>query len=374
MKKIVENICVSSQKVMMSPAQLKSELPISDKACDNVVHWRTQLQNILSGQDHRLFIVVGPCSIHDIKNAHEYAESLLALSKQVEKNIVLVMRVYFEKPRTTIGWKGLINDPNIDDSFQIESGLRIARQLLLELNEMGLPTATEALDPIVPQYLNDLIVWSAIGARTAESQTHREMASGLSSLVGFKNATDGSFAVMINALQSVTHPHRFLGIDNQGRVSVIHTTGNPWAHAVLRGGSTGPNYDSKHIQECEMALQNIGVRQNIVVDCSHANSNKQHDLQPLVMENIAKQIVAGNRSICGLMMESNLKAGNQSIPKDLKKLRYGVSITDACVDLETTKKSILALHDMLKDVLVERHLSQSASKTDAVKKQAVPLS
>lgn len=349
----------------MPPAQLKATLPLSARAQDNVNYWRTCVQNILSSKDHRLFIVVGPCSIHDLKAAREYAERLLALSKRVEKNLVLMMRVYFEKPRTTVGWKGLINDPDMNDSFRIQAGLSSARKLLLELNEMGLPAATEALDPIVPQYINDLITWSAIGARTTESQTHREMASGLSSPVGFKNGTDGSFGVMINALQSVQHPHRFLGIDNDGRVSVINTAGNPWAHAVLRGGSNGPNYDPQHIRECEKALHAIKVPANIVVDCSHANSNKQHELQPLVARNVAKQIRDGNHSICGLMLESHLEAGNQAIPKDLSKLRYGVSVTDACMDWKTTEESIMALDHVLGDVMPERTASHKNASTPA---------
>jgi 3-deoxy-7-phosphoheptulonate synthase len=365
MKKAVENIRITSQHVMMSPETLKSELPISDKARDNVTHWRAQLQNILQKRAHRLFVVVGPCSIHDIKAAHEYAKRLAELAQKVSDSIILVMRVYFEKPRTTVGWKGLVNDPNMNDSFQVESGLRVARGLLLKINEMGMPAATEALDPIVPQYLNDLITWSAIGARTAESQTHREMASGLSSLVGFKNSTDGSFSTTINALQSAIKPHRFLGIDGKGRVTIIGTAGNPWAHVVLRGGSKGPNYDSQHIRECEMALEKIGMPKSIVIDCSHANSNKQHELQPLVMRNVSKQILAGNQSICGLMMESNLKAGNQSIPKDLNKLRYGVSVTDACVDWDTTHKSILALYNDVKDILPGRIDSASKDATTA---------
>ena len=249
------------------------------------------------------------------------------------------MRVYFEKPRTTVGWKGLINDPHLDDSFKLEEGLQLGRKLLLDILELGLPTSTEALDPISPQYLQDLISWSAIGARTTESQTHREMASGLSSAVGFKNGTDGGLTVATNALQSVASPHRFLGINRQGQVSVFTTKGNAYGHIVLRGGSAGPNYDSVHVKLCEQALEKAGVAENIMVDCSHANSSKKPELQPLVVENVANQILEGNQSIVGLMIESHLKAGNQSIPADLADLEYGVSITDGCIDWETTERA-----------------------------------
>lgn len=354
MRDTVENIRISEQEVISSPMQIKTELVLSRKARANVARWRTQVQNILSGDDRRLFIVVGPCSIHDVSEAQEYASRLKQLSDQVSDTLLLIMRVYFEKPRTTTGWKGLINDPELNDSFKIEKGLRIARKLLIDINELGLPAATEALDPIVPQYLHDLITWSAIGARTTESQTHREMASGLSSPVGFKNGTDGGLGVMINALQSAARPHRFLGIDDVGKVAIMHTTGNPWAHAVLRGGSQGPNYDSAHIADCEAALKSVGVPENIVVDCSHANSNKQYELQPLVMSHVGDQIRAGNCSICGLMLESNLASGKQKIPQDLDQLRYGVSVTDACIDWETTENSIKALREQLREVLPKR--------------------
>jgi 3-deoxy-7-phosphoheptulonate synthase len=264
------------------------------------------------------------------------------------------MRVYFEKPRTTVGWKGLVNDPHLDDSFKIEEGLHIARKLLLDILDIGLPTSTEALDPISPQYLQDLISWTAIGARTTESQTHREMASGLSSAVGFKNGTDGGLTVATNALNSVAKPHRFLGINGQGQVSVFTTRGNPYGHIVLRGGSSGPNYDSVHIKRCEDALHKAGVAQNIMVDCSHANSNKDPELQPLVVENVANQILEGNRSIIGLMVESNLHAGNQAIPENLDELKYGVSVTDGCIDWETTERCMREMRDKVKDALAGR--------------------
>lgn len=351
----VENLNVESQELLITPHQLKAEMPVSDASRETIIESRKVIQNILDHKDHRIFVVIGPCSIHDTKAAIEYAEKLKALSEKVGDTLYIVMRVYFEKPRTTVGWKGLINDPYINDSFRIQDGLHIGRKLLLDVTEMGLPTSTEALDPISPQYMQDLISWSAIGARTTESQTHREMASGLSSSVGFKNGTDGGLDVATNALKSVSNPHRFLGINNEGQVAIIRTKGNPYAHIVLRGGSKGPNYDSVHIKMCEQALEKAGLPQNIMVDCSHANSNKDHNLQPLVLENIANQIIEGNKSICGVMVESNLGPGNQKITENLDDLEYGVSITDACIDWETTEKSLLEVRDMLKDVLPTRH-------------------
>jgi 3-deoxy-7-phosphoheptulonate synthase len=280
--------------------------------------------------------------------AREYALRLRGLAEQVEPTMLLVMRVYFEKPRTTIGWKGLINDPDMDDSFHIERGIRLARELLLFLAETGLPAATEALDPIMPQYLSELISWTAIGARTTESQTHREMASGLSTPVGFKNGTDGSLAVAINALQSARHPHHFLGITQQGQSAVFRTRGNRYGHIVLRGGAGRSNYDSVNIALCERELDVAGLPPNIVVDCSHGNSSKDPAVQPLVAENLGNQIVEGNRSIVGLMLESNLHWGSQPIPADRSELKYGVSVTDACIDWETTEGLLLSLHQRLK--------------------------
>jgi 3-deoxy-7-phosphoheptulonate synthase len=264
------------------------------------------------------------------------------------------MRVYFEKPRTTVGWKGLINDPHLDDSFKIEEGLHLGRRLLLDILDLGLPTSTEALDPISPQYLHDLISWTAIGARTTESQTHREMASGLSSAVGFKNGTDGGLTVATNALNSVAKPHRFLGINGKGQVSVFTTKGNAYGHIVLRGGSSGPNYDSVHVKLCEDVLDKAGLPRNIMVDCSHANSNKAPELQPLVVENVASQILEGNSSVVGLMIESNLKAGNQGIPENPDDLEYGVSITDGCIDWETTERCLREMREKLQKILPER--------------------
>jgi len=350
----LNDLNIEANEPLITPEQLKQEIPLSDLAADTVAQGRQVIRDILDGKDHRLFVVIGPCSIHDIKAAHDYAERLKALAAQVSDSLYLVMRVYFEKPRTTVGWKGLINDPYLDDSFKIQDGLHIGRQLLLDLAEKGLPTATEALDPISPQYLQDLISWSAIGARTTESQTHREMASGLSSAVGFKNGTDGSLTVAINALQSVSSPHRFLGIDQRGQVSVVMTKGNAYGHVVLRGGNGKPNYDSVSVTLCEQALVKAKVKPNIMVDCSHANSNKDAALQPLVMDNVANQIVEGNNSIVGLMVESHLGFGSQPIPADLSQLQYGVSVTDACIDWAMTEKSILDMHRKLKDVLPRR--------------------
>ncbi|WP_282283282.1 3-deoxy-7-phosphoheptulonate synthase [Pseudomonas sp. PS02302] len=350
----LNDLNIEANEPLITPEQLKQEIPLSDLAADTVAQGRQVIRDILDGKDHRLFVVIGPCSIHDIKAAHEYAERLKVLAAQVSDSLYLVMRVYFEKPRTTVGWKGLINDPYLDDSFKIRDGLHIGRQLLLDLAEKGLPTATEALDPISPQYLQDLISWSAIGARTTESQTHREMASGLSSAVGFKNGTDGSLTVAINALQSVSSPHRFLGIDQRGQVSVVMTKGNAYGHVVLRGGNGKPNYDSVSVTLCEQALVKAKVKPNIMVDCSHANSNKDAALQPLVMDNVANQIVEGNNSIVGLMVESHLGFGSQPIPADLSQLEYGVSVTDACIDWAMTEKSILDIHRKLKDVLPRR--------------------
>jgi 3-deoxy-7-phosphoheptulonate synthase len=347
----VHNVNVASQNVLITPEQLKLALPMSESVRDTLAGSRRTIENILDRRDSRIFVVVGPCSIHDPAAAMDYARRLKALADELDDTLYIVMRVYFEKPRTTVGWKGLVNDPYLDDSFDIEQGLHIARKLLMDILELGLPTSTEALDPISPQYLQDLVTWTAIGARTTESQTHREMASGLSSAVGFKNGTDGSLTVATNALNSATNPHRFLGINGQGQVSVFTTKGNRYGHIVLRGGTTGPNYDSVHIKLAEDALEKAGVSRNIMVDCSHANSSKQPELQPLVVENVADQILEGNTSIIGLMIESNLKAGNQAIPANLRELEYGVSVTDGCIDWQTTETSLRAMRDKICNVL-----------------------
>lgn len=350
----VDNLNVESLETLITPEQLKAELPISDAAAATISESRKVIRNILDGNDHRLFVVVGPCSIHDVDAALDYADRLQALAKELEDTLYIVMRVYFEKPRTTVGWKGLINDPHLNDTFKIQEGLHIGRKLLLDIASRGLPASTEALDPISPQYMQDCIAWSAIGARTTESQTHREMASGLSSAVGFKNGTDGGLAVAMNAIQSANKPHRFLGINGEGQVAVIHTKGNAYAHVVLRGGSKGTNYDSVNIDLTEQALAKAGASNNIMVDCSHANSSKKPELQPKVVEDIANQIVAGNQSIVALMIESNLHYGNQSIPANLEDLEYGVSVTDGCIGWETTEECLRNLRDRLKDVLPTR--------------------
>jgi len=345
---------VVSQEVIMPPAELKRQVPLTPKAQAVIAEGRTTIRNILDRKDHRVFLVIGPCSIHDVKAAKDYALRLKKLAAEVSDTIYIVMRVYFEKPRTTVGWKGLINDPYLNDTYKIQDGLQIGRQLLLDIAEMGIPTAAEALDPISPEYLQDLISWAAIGARTTESQTHREMASGLSSPLGFKNGTDGSLAVAINALQSVSRPHRFLGINSDGLVSIIHTKGNTSGHIVLRGGNGKPNYDSAHVALCEQELLKAKVTPNIMIDCSHANSCKNHNLQTAVMEDVARQIVDGNMSIVGLMVESNIAAGNQSIPANLRDLKYGVSVTDACIDWDTTEAAVHKLRNSLKEPLKKR--------------------
>lgn len=350
----IDDLNIESEIVLVTPEQIKSDIPMDRAAFDAVTTGREAVRNILTGKDKRLFVVVGPCSIHDPKAAMDYAERLKLLADELADSLLIVMRVYFEKPRTTVGWKGLINDPYMNDSFKIEEGLHVGRQLLKEISELGLPVATEALDPIAPQYLQDFISWSAIGARTTESQTHREMAAGLSSVVGFKNGTDGGLTVAINALQSVAKPHCFLGINEAGQVAVVHTRGNQYAHIVLRGGSSGPNYDAANVKLCEQHLEEAGIKPNIMIDCSHANSNKEPGRQTLVMDNVANQILDGNQSIIGLMVESNIGFGAQPIPNDLSQLQYGVSVTDACIDWDTTAKALRDFADKLRDVLPSR--------------------
>jgi 3-deoxy-7-phosphoheptulonate synthase len=330
----LDNLNVLSQATLLPPTQLHQDIPASPQATQTVSAARGTLANILQGQGPRLLVVVGPCSIHDTQAAMEYAQRLKALADEVADQLFIVMRVYFEKPRTTVGWKGLVNDPRMDDSFRIDEGLHMARQLLVNINDLGLPCGTEALDPNTPQYLGDMIAWSAIGARTTESQTHREMASGLSSPVGFKNGTDGDLEVAVNAMLSAAQPHAFLGIDGDGRVAITHTRGNTLGHLILRGGPV-PNYDSVAVAQTEAVLQAAKLPVNIVVDCSHANSRKNHALQTLVLKDVVNQIADGNRSIKGVMLESNLLEGNQKLG-DPKDLRYGVSITDACLGWDTT--------------------------------------
>jgi 3-deoxy-7-phosphoheptulonate synthase len=340
------NTNIKSSHVLLTPNEVKEKLPLNKTAEHTILKFRQEIENILDFQDRRKFIVVGPCSIHDPKAAIEYGEKLHALAEKVQDKLLLIMRVYFEKPRTTVGWKGLINDPEMDDSFNVEKGILIARNLLLKLTELGLPTATEALDPIIPQYISELISWSAIGARTTESQTHREMASGLSMPVGFKNGTDGNIQVAVNALKSAKTPHNFLGINQKGQVSVFQTRGNAHGHVILRGG-TEPNFEAENIKLVEEQLKIADLSPRIVVDCSHGNTNKDYRLQSMVFENIIQQIVDGNSSIVGMMLESNLYEGSQAITGNREDLQYGVSVTDKCINWQETERIILAAHAKL---------------------------
>ncbi len=351
--KTLNDIHVNSEEILITPEELRNEMPLSEEGREYVKAARRIISNIIHKKDHRLLVISGPCSVHDVDAAKAYARKLKALHDKHQDSLYIVMRVYFEKPRTTVGWKGLINDPHMDGSFDVASGLRKARELLLYLTELGLPLATEALDPISPQYLAELFSWSAIGARTTESQTHREMASGLSMPIGFKNGTNGSLGVAINALQSAASSHRFMGINRQGQVALIKTSGNPDGHVILRGGSQ-PNYDSVNINICEQELSAQGLEPGIVVDCSHGNSNKDYKRQPLVAENVFNQICEGNKSIIGIMLESNLKAGNQSTNVAKEALEYGVSVTDACIDFEATEALIASTQEKLITALTAR--------------------
>lgn len=342
------NLNVRALTPIIAPADLKQVFPLGEEAAGFVMSSRQTIRNILKQQDPRVMVVVGPCSIHDPLAAIEYAERLAVLNQELGDQLFLVMRVYFEKPRTTIGWKGLINDPDLNGTHQISKGLGVARNLMCTITRMGLPIATEMLDPITIQYLSDVISWGAIGARTSESQPHREMASGLSFPVGFKNGTDGSLQIAIDAIGAACHPHSFLGINRDGRTSIVETTGNPDTHIVLRGGGGKPNYHPEDIAQAEAMLDKAGLTQAIMVDCSHANSFKNHERQEEVLLSAIEQVVAGNRSICSLMIESNLEAGNQGLNADLKQLKYGVSVTDKCVDWDTTERMLRHAHEQLK--------------------------
>jgi 3-deoxy-7-phosphoheptulonate synthase len=327
---------ITETRPLISPAFLHHELPITETATALVAQTRDRIRNILRNEDHRLLVIVGPCSVHDVDAALEYGQQLVALRQELAEDLEIIMRVYFEKPRTSVGWKGLINDPNLDDSYDINKGLHLARKLLLDLAELGLPAATELLDPITPQYIADIIAWTAIGARTTESQTHREMASGLSMPIGFKNNTDGSLQAAINAMLSASQPHHFLGINHHGLASIVATTGNPDTHLVLRGGKSGPNYDAKHIDWAAKELLRLNLNARVMVDCSHANALKDYNRQVRVLDAIAQQLHDGQRHLLGVMIESHLVAGNQSIPSNLADLVYGQSVTDPCVDMQTT--------------------------------------
>lgn len=352
-KDALNNVHITDEHVLMTPEQLKAEFPLSVEQEAQIAHARETISDIIAGRDPRLLVVCGPCSIHDPEAAIEYARRFKALAAEVSDSLYLVMRVYFEKPRTTVGWKGLINDPHMDGSFDVEGGLKIARRLLVELVNMGLPLATEALDPNSPQYLGDLFSWSAIGARTTESQTHREMASGLSMPVGFKNGTDGSLATAINAMRAAAMPHRFVGINQAGQVCLLQTQGNPNGHVILRGGKA-PNYGPDDVAICEKEMAQAGLKPSLMVDCSHGNSNKDFRRQPAVAESVVAQIKDGNRSIIGLMIESNIHEGNQSSEQPREAMKYGVSVTDACISWETTDALLRELDKDLRGHLAAR--------------------
>lgn len=349
-----QDLHVVENRPLLAPNQLLGQLPLTETAAALVAQTRDRIRNIMHNEDRRLLVIVGPCSVHDVDAAYEYAQKLVTLREKFADQLEIVMRVYFEKPRTSIGWKGLINDPHLDGSYDINEGLRLARKLLLDLAELGLPSATELLDPITPQYIADVIAWTAIGARTTESQTHREMASGLSMPIGFKNNTNGSLDAASNAMLSASQPHHFLGINGDGHASIVSTTGNADGHLVLRGGKQGPNYEKSFVDNAAQTLVEKNLNPRIMVDCSHANANKDHNRQVTVLENIAQQVSDGSQHLLGVMIESHLVAGKQPIRKKLSELTYGQSITDACVDIDTT-------HEMLEQ------LSTAVVKANAVK-------
>lgn len=349
----VHNVHIQSEQVLVTPTDLKKQVPLTEKMVNFISQSRYELTEILNQKDHRLLVITGPCSIHDIESAKDYANRLKNMQKLYGKDLFFVMRLYFEKPRTTIGWKGLINDPNLNGSFDIEKGLLQARELMAWLTELEIPIATEALDPISPQYLADLVTWSAIGARTTESQTHREMASGLSMPVGFKNGTDGNLDTAINAMQAASKPHAFMGMNQNGQISVLKTAGNPDGHIILRGGKK-PNYESEDIAIAEQALKKAKQPARIVVDCSHGNSLKQHERQINVTQNIIEQIENGNCSILGIMLESHINAGNQPLKDSASELKYGVSITDACIDWQSSENLFKLLAEKLSSHLKHR--------------------
>jgi 3-deoxy-7-phosphoheptulonate synthase len=339
---------VVETRPLVPPALLHRELPLSEQAARTVQQARERIKAILHAGDQRLLVIVGPCSVHDVAAAREYAEAIAQAQRRHRNELEIVMRVYFEKPRTTVGWKGMINDPHLDGSYDINTGLRRARSLLLHLAEMGLPAATEVLDPVVPQYLADLISWTAIGARTTESQTHREMASGLSMPIGFKNGTDGSAATAINAMEAAARPHHFLGINKEGQAAIVSTTGNPDGHLVLRGGKSGPNFHAEAVEAAAALLARDGLPARLMVDCSHGNSNKDYRRQGEVLRSVAEQVRSGSVHVMGVMLESHLVEGNQKISADLASLTYGQSITDACIDLATTLDLLVELAEAVR--------------------------
>ncbi|QKJ52182.1 3-deoxy-7-phosphoheptulonate synthase [Providencia rettgeri] len=358
-KDVLNNVNIQDEQVLITPESLKQKYPLSHSSLHAIATSRQVIADIIHQRDPRLLVVCGPCSIHDVDAAIEYGERLKKLAEELSDSLYIVMRVYFEKPRTTVGWKGLISDPFMDGSFEMEKGLHIARDLLTSLVNMGLPLATEALDPNNPQYLGDLFSWSAIGARTTESQTHREMASGLSMPVGFKNGTDGSLSTAINALKAAAMPHRFMGINQSGQVCLLHTKGNSNYYVILRGGKK-PNYEAEDIAACEVEMKKAGLAPSLMVDCSHGNSNKDYRRQPQVVDSIIEQIVNGNESITGIMLESHINEGNQTSEQARDMMKYGVSVTDACINWQTTETVLRNLHQALLPVLEQR--AQKLSK------------
>lgn len=348
-----DNLHIVMQEELPSPRDLKEAMPVTGAALETVLAGHKGIKNILDHKDNRLIVVVGPCSIHNVEEAIEYAKLLKPLADELSDTLMCVMRVYFEKPRTTVGWEGLIYDPNLDGSHRIERGLRIGRQLMLDINNLGLPIAIEALDLISPQYLQDLVSWTAIGARTTESPTHRKLSSGISSAVGFKNSVDGSLTVAVNGIRSASAANSFISVTDEGKVAAFRTSGNPHCHVILRGGKA-PNYDAESVANCEGDLLKANLPNNIMIDCSHGNSRKDHTRQLEVLTSVAEQIEQGNRSIVGVMLESNLCEGNQPIPDDLEEIKYGVSITDACINWETTATALRALAERVKPYLANR--------------------
>ena len=347
------DVNIASTEALISPVGLVEELPLTPDVEAVVLEGRRQIQAVLRGDDSRFLVITGPCSVHDEEAGLEYAHRLKALQDEYSDRMLIVMRVYFEKPRTTVGWKGMIYDPYLNDTFDIGEGLRRARRLLLKIGEMGIYTATEFLDPIVPQYLAGLVSWAAIGARTTESQTHRQMASGLSMPVGFKNGTDGDAQIAVDAMLSAQSEHAFLGIDHFGQTCIVHTNGNPFGHLVLRGGKSGPNFGSESIAAAQELLSKAGVPSRLLVDCSHGNSNKDHTRQNIALNSIIEQRIAGNDDIIGCMLESNLNAGSQSLSGTLAQLEYGVSVTDACIGWEETEELLREAYGKLADVVQE---------------------
>ncbi len=332
----IKNLNIDSITHLETPKQFTDRLPLTAERAATVTRGRKEILDVVTGKDDRLLLIVGPCSIHDPKAGLEYAGRLKELADEVKDTVLVVMRVYFEKPRTTVGWKGLINDPHLDGTFDVANGLTTAREFLLQVLELGLPTATEWLDPITPQYLADTVCWGAIGARTVESQTHRQLASGMSMPIGFKNGTGGSIQIAVDAMTAAREPHVFLSVEDDGVVSIVKTNGNEGGHIVLRGGSSGPNYDPTAVARATGLLKAAGFESHLVIDCSHANSGKDHRRQPVVFRDILSQRTGGNDNIAGMMLESHLHGGSQKAGDDLSKLEYGVSITDACVDWDTT--------------------------------------